>query len=420
MGLDGVDKFDKVDRARFFLIVPLDFEKIALTELKQKWPTLSHWIRQSERQDEMPAVEIVPGGLLLETDLERGCLLNLLLKVPTRILLRVLSFRCRDFPKLYNKVRKIPWQHYLLGQLPEISASASKSRIMHTGRIKDCMLSAIQDFYKARPPSKKGVEAAQLLAVPTELYVRFEADECTLSIDTSGDPLYKRSYKTFVGKAPIRENLASALLMILQEQLPKREVSVLIDPMCGSGTFLFEHLFLNCANFSRDYSFLHLPLFKPFLKHYDEIKSAYSFSVPVPLLSYLGFDIDPETITGAKSNCTNAVTPVVFETADLFNFKYKKFHDKNMVVLNPPYGERIKTTEMAGGLREYFHNIVEAIIVTYAPLLLAMVVPRKILMKEKIKGYQVVQTHLFTHGGIKLRFVIWADKRQKIEDKTPL
>jgi len=222
---------------KFFLIIPPGFESLAKDELQEKWsihfPTIA-----------LPTMDLTAGGISLETELPIGASLNLILKIPTRILLRLETFKCRDFPKLFNKVIKLNWNSYLLGKLPEINSTSKSSRIFDSRKIEKCFHDGIKEFYKRQPPKKKNLEKEGPLF---SLFVRFEDDECTISIDTSGDPLFKRGVKTLTSKAPIRENLAAGLLYFLKKE---SSIETLIDPMCGSGTFLFESQTLSLIHIS--------------------------------------------------------------------------------------------------------------------------------------------------------------------------
>lgn len=365
---------------KFFLIIPLGFESLAKDELLEKW-TL-HFPEMAP-----PALEIIPGGISLETDLVIGASLNLILKIPTRILLRLDTFKCRDFPKLYNKVIKLNWNTYLLGKLPEINATSKASRIFDSRKIEKCFHDGILEYYKRQPPKKKNLEKNGPLF---SLFIRFENDECTISVDTSGEALFKRGIKTLVSKAPLRENLAAGLLYFLKKEL-KTEIETLIDPMCGSGTFLFESQAFFDLNNKRKFDFEFFPLFEklklPALK--NSHKGLFS--------NHLGFDIDEKIISSAEKNLEGfSSSNISFAKRDLFSKEMPK-ESPNVVIVNPPYGIRIDIKEDLG---PYFKKIIQKIKETYSPNLLGIIIPSDIKIKlgKKLS---------FKNGGIKVNFWVF-------------
>ncbi|MEK6626873.1 MAG: THUMP domain-containing protein, partial [Bdellovibrionota bacterium] len=129
----------------FFIVVPLGFEDVAQTEIYNHLSVL---------YPELGPCKQSKGGIELELPLEIGLALNHLLRIPTRILLRLEKFRCRDFPKLYKKTQNYAWAPFLLGKMPKIHVTAKKSRMIHTGRIEESITKGLQDYFKGYPPSK--------------------------------------------------------------------------------------------------------------------------------------------------------------------------------------------------------------------------------------------------------------------------
>lgn len=155
----------------------------------------------------------VPGGVLFEGPPLPA---NRLLATPSRILMRIARFDAPDFAALQRGLAALSLGRFgATGFTPEISTHAS--RLYHTG--------AIAERVSAIVP-----------AGPLGLYLRFERDVCSVSVDTSGELLHRRGWREETGPAPLRETLAAALLRLAGW----RPGEALYDPMCGSGTFLIE------------------------------------------------------------------------------------------------------------------------------------------------------------------------------------
>jgi putative N6-adenine-specific DNA methylase len=359
---------------KFFLVIPPGFETLALEELQEKWTI--HFTGP------LPPNEIKPGGIDLETDLSQGMALNLILKIPTRILLRIDSFKCRDFPKLFKKVIKLNWNNYLLGKVPEINSTSKNSRIFDSRKIEKCFHDGILEHFKRQPPKKKNLEKG-LNAPLFSIFVRFENDECLISIDSSGDPLYKRGIKTLSSIAPIRENLAAALLYFLKKNL-KNNTEILIDPMCGSGTFLLESANFYGLNNQRNFDFKYFPLMEKIIFPNFSPKKLGLFK------KHLGFDIDEKMLKNANSNLEGLGATLA--KRDIFS-KVSDKESPNVVIVNPPYGKRIKEVPN-------FKKLIQTIKENYSPNLLGIIVPSEIHLNlgKKIS---------FKNGGFKVNFWVF-------------
>jgi putative N6-adenine-specific DNA methylase len=287
------------------------------------------------------------GGLTVHLPLAEGLELNRVLRIPTRILLRLASFGCRDFPKLFKKMVGFPWAEWVAGPV-EFVASTHKSRLFIKKRIEK----ACEDgFAKAQKAGSAPIDGE-----PSTVYVRFVDDICFVSLDTSGELLHRRGVKTMTSEAPLRETIAAAMLAFMGEP---PEGTVLVDPMVGTGTFFFE-----AANVEskRDYAFETIP-------KYIEEKTTVS-SPPSPQTSnvdgntngngnikrptfsrFVGFEIDPKTASAARENLKSIGAPVAIEVADIFDAKPLAGNETRWLIANPPYGERLK---IEGRLKDYY------------------------------------------------------------------
>lgn len=177
-----------------------------------------------------------PGGLELPASDEGLRRLNLHLRTASRVLVRLASFRASTFGELERKAKGIPWERVLRGRWPEHRApsfevTSRKSRLYHTGAVAERLQRSLEGWARGRP------EASAPEAVPPPRFVvRLLRDRLVLSADASGDPLHRRGYKQAVAKAPLRENVAAALLLGAGWTGGRP----LFDPFCGSGTLVVE------------------------------------------------------------------------------------------------------------------------------------------------------------------------------------
>jgi putative N6-adenine-specific DNA methylase len=358
----------------FFLVTPIHFEEWAKKELLEK----AHFV--SDVQEEK-------GGVNFKAPLSLGLELNYHLKIPTKILLRIDQFKARDFPKLFNSLLKLPWRHYLKNEIPNIHVSAHRSRLMNTTRISDVVKDAINRFNIMFPPKQRKAEE---LVVTQEIYLRFVDDICHVSIDTSGDRLHKRSYREFTGHAPIRENLAAGLIYATLSKID-HPIDYLVDPMCGTGTFLAETKTFYHPNFSRGFNFEDFPNYR---KSLIKIEYPDRFSK----IKLDGIDIDSEIIKKNKIQLKNF--EIESHVGDAFQATFDK---KNlMIILNPPYGKRVK---IEGSQKVYFEMLLNQLLEKNQPSILGILVPQAIPLK-KYSGYQE-ETINFKNGGLDIKYKIF-------------
>ncbi len=306
----------------FYLVIPLGLEGVALSELQS-------WVQLDSK-----AITRSKGGISLLAPLEVGLSLNLVLKVPTRILLRLKKFKCTDFEKLYQKLKKIPWGDYATKGEVQWKISSKTSRLFHKRRLLEVCNKAYTKYRIGQPPrTTQGSE-------PQAFHVQFYDDICTLSVDTSGEHLFKRGYKTFSTKAPLRENLAAGLLLFSINELPLSPSDLtLIDPLVGSGTFLTEAAGLyKPTNAFRTFSFMHFRLLEKLqLKVLPPTVNKTTFK------NFFGFDNSEEAIKACTENIKNfGGSDIQISHRDLLSPPSDtQGLAPSIVITNPPYGERL-------------------------------------------------------------------------------
>jgi len=182
------------------------------------------------------AVVAIPGGLEIEGAMETGMRANLALRIPTRLVLRLGQARAREFGKLRHQLARFPWEMFLAaGAAVKITASTSHCRLYHTGAVDETVRAAIGDRLGESPPA--GADSSEATAgSPQLILVRGVDDGWTISVDSSGERLNRRGWRTESGEAPVRETLAAALL----ELAGWSPGQALVDPMCGAGTIPIE------------------------------------------------------------------------------------------------------------------------------------------------------------------------------------
>lgn len=327
----------------FFIVVPPGLEELAYWELEQTLKILSsRKIKNNDDKENKLIAKPHVGGWEIELPARTGYLLNHYLKIPTRILQRLSSFRVKDFPKLYEKSRKLPWHEYLRQGPVDVVVSTHQSKLM----IKDKLASSVRDAIRDADAHQKFRK--EFLKSPQTVFVRVENDICMLSIDTSGEPLYKRGLKTQTVEAPIRETLASGLArMIERSKLVEGECEVL-DPVCGSGTLLYAFDELSFPNKIRPMAYQNFPLAA-------EVTSSHKWiaqKLPWNVSRMIGSDISEKAVEAARSNLQawkkKSGSDFEIRHKDLIEVTLPMDHrvkDKSkitrIVLMNPPYGQRI-------------------------------------------------------------------------------
>lgn len=275
-------------------------------------------------------------------DDEAICRANVFLRTAERVLLKVGSFRAETFEELFQGTKAIPWEEYIPqdGKFWVAKASSIKSKLFSPSDIQRIMKKAMVERMKPAYGISQFPETGSSYPLRVFLY----KDQVTVGIDTSGDSLHKRGYRTLTSKAPITETLAAALIMLT----PWKPDRILVDPFCGSGTFPIEAAMMaanmapgmNRSFLSEDWKNL-IPR-KCWYEVMDEANDLVNLDVKVDIQ---GYDIDGDIVKAARANAESA------GVADLIHFQQRPLsalsHPKKygFLITNPPYGERIEEKE---------------------------------------------------------------------------
>jgi putative N6-adenine-specific DNA methylase len=253
---------------------------------------------------------------------------NLELRGAGRVLARIGAFRAMHLAQLDKRARKFPWSQFLRKDVPvHVEASCTRSRIYHSEAAAQRIGRAISEEF--------GVPLSEDAVVV--LKARIEDDLCTISIDTSGESLHKRGHKEAVGKAPMRETLASLFL----RRAGFDGTEPMLDPMCGSGTFVIEAaeiaMGLNPGR-SRNFAFEQLAGFDA--EAWERMRGATGHRLPA--VRFFGSDRDAGVIRMASENATRAGVGdfTVFSRRSVSEL-VRPEGPAGLVIVNPPYGTRI-------------------------------------------------------------------------------
>ncbi|MBB5466496.1 putative N6-adenine-specific DNA methylase [Paraburkholderia sp. CI2] len=297
----------------------------------------------------------VPGGVHFRGGWAAGMAANLHSRLASRVLLKIAERPYRSEQDIYALALEQRWEQWFSAhETLRVDVTAIKSPLRSleftTLRVKDAICDRLRE--------KSGVRPSIDTAMPdVRVFAFLSATDCTLYLDTSGDPLFKRGWRLDKGAAPLRENLAAGILRLTGWQAG----TPLYDPMCGSGTFLAEaaQLALNIApGVERRFGFEKLKQFDA--RSWQALKGAALEAKNAARgsrgadLEIFGSDISGDMLEKARAN---------FERAGLPAISLKQLDARDMtppgsapgiLVANPPYGERIEVRgrNARGELRE--------------------------------------------------------------------
>ncbi len=289
----------------------------------------------------------------------RACLWS---RIASRVLMRMVSFPASSADDLYEGISVVPWEDHLdpRGTLAvEVTSTIRQGPLAQLNthfaeqRVKD----AVVDRFRAKTGTRPGVDLAR---PDVRINLHLTPAETIVSLDLSGDGLHRRGYRMGTGEAPLKENLAAAVLMRAGWPRIAAGGGSLLDPLCGSGTLLIEGALLAgdaAPGLRRDYfGFLGWKAFDPrswrdLLEEAEERRELGLQRLP----AFLGFDHDTRAIGAARANARRAglAGRVMFERRELAALTVPHREDTSptslslspappgLVIANPPYGKRL-------------------------------------------------------------------------------
>ena len=276
-------------------------------------------------------VRVVPGGVTIKGTWPEVWRANLELRGAARVLARIGSFKATHLTGLEIRARDLPWVRLLRRDVPfRVDVACARSRIYHTGAAAERIEKAIV----------QSLGASVSADVDVCVKARIENDLCVIGIDTSGEPLHKRGHKMEVVKAPMRETLAA--LFLRQCGYDGREP--IVDPMCGSGTFVIEAAEMACGlkpGRSRRFAFEHLATFNA--SSFAKIRNRDTSILQG--FRFYGSDRDAGAVRMSRANAERAGIAGITEFQQLeIDEITAPAGPPGLVIVNPPYGARIGDT----------------------------------------------------------------------------
>ena len=272
---------------------------------------------------------------------------NLWLRTADRVKIVVGEFKARTFDELFENVYALPWAELIPfgSQFPVSKAKAVKSTLHNEPSIQSITKKAIVKKLQTTYHRPEGVPIPENGA-KFSIEIALHKDMATVLIDTTGDSLFKRGYRSEKGEAPLKENMAASIILLTNWLANPRRAFV--DPTCGSGTFTIEAamLALNMApGMNRSFESEHWNNFLPKKAWYDAIDEANDLVDHDVEMDLQGYDKDPRMLKIARQNAQDA------EVDHLIHFQQREVKDLRhpkpygFIIANPPYGERLEDQE---------------------------------------------------------------------------
>lgn len=284
--------------------------------------------------------QVENGRVRFQGDVRTIARTNLWLRTADRVKIVVGEFPARTFEELFQGVFALDWENYLpLGaKFPVAKAKCVRSKLHNEPSVQAITKKAIVKKLQPHFHRPEGVPL-QETGPEFKIEVSIRKDRAMLMIDTTGESLFKRGYRTDKGGAPIKENMAAAIIM-LSNWYPDKPF---LDPTCGSGTFCIEAAMIGmniAPGFNRDFAFEAWPWVDSDLVQEvrDQAESQANYDRD---LDIMGSDIDARMIEIAKNNALEA------GLADVIKLKQMRLQDlktdkiNGVIISNPPYGERL-------------------------------------------------------------------------------
>ncbi len=290
-------------------------------------PGLETTLAEEAREKGFNVQGTIVGGVTMEGSWRDVWRANLELRGAGRVLARIGSFMAFHLAQLDKRARKFPWNEIFDPKYPlKVEVTSKKSKIYHAGAAAQRIETAL----------KEALGATISADAEITLKVRIDDNLCTFSVDTSGESLHKRGHKEAVGKAPMRENLAALFL----RQCGYSGTETVVDPMCGSGTFVIEAAEIALglqAGRNRHFAFEKFANFSP-----DTFAELTRDAGNQSQLRFYGSDRDQGAVRMSAANAERA------GVGHLTHFKHAAMSDlerpegaPGLVIVNPPYGARI-------------------------------------------------------------------------------
>ena len=300
----------------------------------------------------LTGVKAENGGVRFSASGEELYLCNLKLHFCDRVFIIAAERKCYSFEDLFQLVSSVPWQDFADGSESfDISAKCARSKLMSS---RDCQaITKKAIIEKLRKTLKINVFTEKGASLP--ILVSIHTDQVKILINTSGESLSRRGYRTWNGEAPLRETLAAALV----ELSPWKYDLPLYDPCCGTGTILIEAAFMATGRapglnrtfaMNRFYFFRHLP----FGTVYHRVCREFH---PEEVISVRGSDIDPQAVELSGRHIRQAGMEKLIQVSTLPLQRLSMEDSRGVFICNPPYGERLSDQKTCRLLYHDLHTL---------------------------------------------------------------
>lgn len=385
---------------------------------------LFHEIREivSTFGDLQSQVKKVYGGVEIRGGLQSGYAVCLHSRLANRVFLQLTRFKAVDEQALYEGVYAIDWsQHLTPSNSLAVSASLSRSFLTHSHyaalKVKDAVVDFFRDRVNARPSVKK--QQPDL-----HLHLNLHQNQAMLSMDFSGESLHRRGYRLEHSGAPLKEHLAAALLYQAGWTRETAMQTVLLDPMCGSGTFAIEAALL-AANIApgldRDYFG-----FKQWLQHdrdsWQSLLQQAEAAIHKPEnIQIHASDIDKRAVAIARDNAMRADVEelIQFKVSDLNQLDVIEASnmDSLLMLSNPPYGERLEAEQGMARLYSDIGRVFQRCCAPFKQAQLALISANPDLL-HRMRLKRIAKKDV-NNGPIKCQFVQFEDTQSPEASAKP-
>lgn len=291
------------------------------------------------RELRVPGVRSSVRGVYAEKSMDTVYTVNYLSRLATRVLWPLVSFPCPDQRALYTHARRIPFLRYMDENTTfAIDANVSSHPLLRHSLyaaqvVKDALCDVIREAKGARP-------SVDLKHPDIQWHLLIQRQRATISLDTSGIPLYKRGWKTTAQEVSLPETIAAALL----RYAGYTPGEVLCDPFCGSGTLLIEAAAMAThtpAGFLRKaWGFLRMPEHNE--KKWAQFKQVFDAKrIPVREDAFFGSDKDLSTLSGCRTHCSKFDFGKSIALTHKEVYSYAPAQTPSLILTDPPFGKRL-------------------------------------------------------------------------------
>ncbi|MBM7421000.1 MULTISPECIES: class I SAM-dependent RNA methyltransferase [Chryseobacterium] len=339
-------------------------------------------------------VELKNRAVNCEGDLGFLYKINYAARTALKVLVPIEEFKAYNESKYYDKLFKFEWDEFMdVNQTFAIDSTVNSERFSHSQFMTFKMKDAIVDYFQNKYGKRPSIETK---SPDIKFHLHIDRELVTISLDSSGDALFKRGYRKEQGEAPINEVLASGMLQLAGWDGKGN----FLDPMCGSGTLLIEAAMiawdLPAQTFRKRFGFQNWKNYDADL--FSKIKEVRINRVKEFTGKIVGYDIDGRMLDAADANIASAEMEDVIEVRRQDFFDSKKELFPLLMVFNPPYDERISIND------DDFYKKIGDTFKTHYPNTLAWLISSDLEAVKKIGLRPSRKIKLF-NGKLETRFL---------------